>query len=368
MAPNSLTSIAANWSLKNGNECVPKTLYPEGQSDAAQWGTDVLKLLETISAIPAATIKDFRTKLRIAIKSRQARNKTAKGRVKWMTTPDLKAVLAEYRKEEKEKEAERDQPSSKQRATEVPATPLQEESASDMGMPRSHGYENSSAPIPYKPYIHHGRVKAKPVNLNPDASVAAKPRGRKRGRQNDDEDGRAAKRPSLVHEDEDARALDDTGFLSEMHTTRPKRPTKRLSRLQQSRLRIPHWQEDIQPNVPETPQANASEDNLHVAHHQDIPSIIQTPIFPGASAHPGDPPDPENGDVNDNISISMDSVDLNELKIPAGATTKERLEFYRMRRRIWFDDYMVRMLGVQVREEEQKREGRDDGVGGFGED
>jgi hypothetical protein len=385
MAPTmktTLKTIASNFGIATVSACVSKTQHPDGESDAAQWDANLLALLQTISTKESATIKDFRAKLRSAIKSRQERNKTVKGKVKWMTIPDLKAVLKLYEQEEKDAQKQETPPPPKRstkRATTVPATPSSQilpNPPKNLSQVNSlTPYQNSSAPVAFAGYTYLSNVKPQPVNLNPDASSAAKPRGRKRGKPaaEDELAARPSKRPSIRQEDEDPRGVDDTGFISAANTaTRPKRAKKRLSRLEQSRMRIPHWQMGMQedgPDVPEETQdetlANETEETPEVQEYT-LEDLIQN----GFPAHFSDPPNidlhPSNPNleaenVNDAVSISMDSVDLNALKIPDRASTKERLEFHRMRRRIWYDDYMVRMLRVQLRGEENTQE-RNGGV------
>jgi hypothetical protein len=330
MAPNTLTAITANWHIKNINECIPKTLYPKGNSDASTWGSEVLKLLYSISAIPSVTIKDFRAKLRIAIDARKERNKTAKGKVGYMTASDLRVVLGMYRKEEKDNSRKKKSMASRRPSTKTPATPASIAIADDDDEEEEE-YENSSAPVRFGKYAFLSQRRAIKVNLNPDASVAAKPKGRKRGRWV--EEGREdEERPLTRHQDNDARQIDDTGFLSGDEVVPKPKKRGRPSRINQDRIRMPHWQ-------------------------HDIPAAEPTPFEDGQPTPTEDAQDPETMGENDNVSISTGSVDLNELRIPTGATTRERLDFFRMRRRIWADEYMIRMLRVELRGEAEEENG-----------
>jgi hypothetical protein len=329
MAPQTLTvlsAIAANWHIENVNECIPEALYPDGQSDTAQWEAGLLQQLRSISSIPTATIEDFRTKLDTAIRLRQDRNRTAKGKVSSMTATDLSAVLAAYQREKKDSKKSVASGKRNQIVTKTPITPA----PPDYEEEEEDEEEDSEAPVPAGKYIHLPNVKPKKVNLNPDASVAAKPRGKKRGRQAHHDEQDSLRSPNRAYQEEegdedpntDIRHLEDTGFLSPTTDPPPtrQRQSKRLSRIQQDLIRAPHWQDDI-------------------------------PVLPGEAVSQ------EENQHDDNDSILEGSIDFNVLQIPEGATNRERLDFHRLRRRIWRDEFMVRVLKVEVRmEEERERE------------
>lgn len=240
---STLQAIAANWSIPNTNACVPKDMYPNEENDAAKWGRDILKLLGQISNLPSATLEDFQRRLTEVIAARINRNKSAKGKTPHMTLPDLKAVLSQY--QQLEKAATKTQAKGKARATTPPNLPPPVTPA-NKDEDEEEEYENSSAPLGFGRYNYLDNVKPVKMDLKPD-SPPAKRVLRKRTRAADNEedaDARAAKRPSLVHEDESPRNLDDTGFLSQLTSPRPTR-RPRLSRVQQDRVRQPHWQRSL---------------------------------------------------------------------------------------------------------------------------
>lgn len=324
-AADSGDAIANNWNLTNVSDCLPRSLWPEKQSDIRQWDEDTIRLIRQISEIANATVKDFRAKLRAAIKARQARNTSTAGRVPYTKVTDLKAVLATYEKQKKELEPQDVPEAPAQRSTSArakssfkapvtPAVPEMRENADKVG------YEDSSAPARYGGEVHLRGIKPLKINMNVEQSAPAKPlrRGKKRGRDADEDDnGRPTKRPSLIHEDEDPREIDDTGFLSHHETTpreiQSRRP-KRLSRLQQEHIRAPHWQHDMAP----------------IDARSSVP--------------------PEREDLGDG-DVEMGGIDLSMLTIPANATTQEQLDLWTERRNILYAAYMVKKLGIQRRAE-----------------
>jgi hypothetical protein len=292
-----ITTINSNWSLRITTNCLTKSLFPKGLSDSTQWGLPTLNVLAQISALPSVDVYDFRTKLKGVIAARQTRNKSTAGKVGYVTVVDLRAVLRQYQDEEKEADATEDIPlpakaKGKSRAGRPKKDTGAEEGIAPPKAPKARGRPRKSLPTvpktPMRPieededdeeeeeedseallaggkYQYLERVRPVKVNLNPDASVAAKPlrkkpatrakaapRGKMRVRNAEEDDvpnPRAAKRPSLVVEDPDPRVPDDTGFLSPLVATPLKRKGKkrstRLSRLQENRIREPHWQHDV---------------------------------------------------------------------------------------------------------------------------
>jgi hypothetical protein len=306
---NLISTINTNWSLRSTGDCLTKALFPKGVSNPQQWGLPILQVLAEISALHVDR-SDFRAKLQDAIKARQARNRSTVGKVAYMTITDLRAVLWRYMEEEKHIEADEEAPpptqaKGKGRATRSKKETVAEEEAPPAKQPKPRGRprknpipvpktpirpigedededdeeeeeEDSDALLAHGKYQYLERVRPVRVNLNPDASVAAKPlrkkpapRGKKRARNEDEDelrDPRAAKRPSVIHEDPDPRIPDDTGFLSPLVATprkeKKERKSNRLSRLQANRIREPHWQQpvvgavDIPGEVEEVPAEN----------------------------------------------------------------------------------------------------------------
>jgi hypothetical protein len=372
-----ITIINSNWSLRLTTNCLTKSLFPKGLSDRTQWGLPTLNLLAQISALPGVNISDFRAKLKEAIAARQARDKSAAGNVGYMTVADLRAVLKRYQEEEKEADATEEIPhpakaKAKGRAgrpekdtgagediappkapkargrprknlTTVPKTPIRpiEEDEDD-----EEEEEDSEAPLAGGKYQYLERVRPVKVNLNPDASVAAKPlrrkpaprtkavpRGRKRCQNADGDDvpdPRAAKRPSLVVEDSDPRVPDDTGFLSPLVATPEKRKGKkrstRLSRLQENRIREPHWQHGVPLEMDE-----------------------EVAVDSGDAA----PTEAEDVVMED---VVMEDADLEEVlqgleEIPDEATVSERLDMEELRLSIEQRIWRIKALRIQQRAE-----------------
>ncbi|EOA88240.1 hypothetical protein ACJQWK_02101 [Exserohilum turcicum] len=333
-----IKSITRNWKIDRVHECLPRALWPNKQFEATQWDIGILTLLGQISAIPNATIQDFRAKLRRAIKARQERNETAAGKVGWVKVTDLKAVLKEYEKEIAEADAEKIAQEEREstvnvqhESVELPKTPVapvvdSEEDEEEAG---------SSDPLPGGKYQYLTHVRPLKVDLNPSASPAAKPirekptRGKKR--QVEEEvtaDPGVMQRTSEVQQDPEPRDTDDTGFLSDLEPERvdkKERKKKRLSRLEQYRVRVPHWQRDL--------------DEVTGSH-----SLLSngTGVIGGAKL--------EDATVNENGDLDLE-MDLKNLpSIPDNATIRERTEMeelrLRMEQRIW----RIKVLRIKQRE------------------
>jgi hypothetical protein len=373
-----ITTINSNWSLRLTTNCLTQSLFPKGLSDPIQWGLPTLNVLAQISALPGGDVYDFRVKLKEAIAARQARNESAAGKVGCMTVADLRAVLKRYQEDEEEADATEEIPHPakaktrgraghpakdtgagediappkapkargrpRKNLTTVPKTPMRPIAEDEDDEEEEE--EDSEALLAGGKYQYLARVRPVKVNLNPDASVAAKParkkpatrakaapRGKKRGRnaeEDDVPDPRAAKRPSLVHEDLDPRVPDDTGFLSPLVATPPMRKGKkrstRLSRLQENRIREPHWQHDV-----------PLEDDEEAAVDSGDAASIEAE------------------------GVVMEDADLEEVlqgleEIPDNATVSERLEMEELRLSIEQRIWTIKALRIQ-----QRAETEDDG-------
>ncbi|RAR12546.1 hypothetical protein DDE83_004078 [Stemphylium lycopersici] len=364
---STIKSITRNWKIDRVHECLPRALWPNKQFEATQWDLAILTLLSQISAIPNATIPDFRAKARRAIKARQERNGTAAGKVGWVKVTDLKSVLKEYEKEAAEAEAGKGAEEEEKSPVniplefkELPKTPVAPEYDSE-----EEEEEGSSEPLPGGKYQYLSHVRPLKVDLNPMASAAKKPirakptRGKKR--QVEEEaalDPSTPEKPSLVQHDPDPRAPDDTGFLSDLEPEKAKqkeRKKKRLSRLEQDRVRVPHWQRDL--------DEVAGDVSL-------LPNGTQ--VADAASA--------ENATANDRDEEMRLETSLDNLpSIPENATVTERKEMeelrLRMEQRIW----RIKVLKIREREgngneivgqrdledkEECNTPGQDENVGG----
>ncbi|USP79606.1 hypothetical protein yc1106_06880 [Curvularia clavata] len=345
-----IKTITKNWKINRVHECLPRALWPNKQFEATQWDIGILTLLSQISAIPNATIQDFRAKARRAIKERQERNRTAAGKVGWVKVTDLKCVLKEYEKEIADADAEKSAQEEKKSiggvqsdAIELPKTPVgpvvdsEEEDSEEQG---------SSEPVPGGKYQYLTHVRPLKVDLNPMASPVRKvvqpkaTRGKKR--QVDEEataEPSAAEKPSLVQQDPDPRSPNDTGFLSDSESEKSKqkeRKKKRLSRLEQHLVRVPHWQQDLDDVVGNN-------------------TLVSNGIRLGNGAVSGG----VSGDGDEDIDLEMNLENLPS--IPDNATVTERIEMeelrLRMEQRVW------RIKVLRIRE----REGRGKEIVGQGE-
>jgi len=196
----------------------------------------------------------------------------------------------------------------------------------------------SSEPLAGGKYQYLTHVRPVKVNLNPAASAVRKPlvarpalRGRKRARnaeekENSIPDPCTARKPNLVHLDPDPRLPDDTGFLSDLDpgtlATRKKKRTKRLSRLQVQRVRIPHWQRDPVPTPLEAPTSARIQEEIEAEKEK-----------------------PDGGEETD---ASLELASLPE--IPESVTVAERRQMeelkLRMEKRVW----RIRVLRMRERE------------------
>jgi hypothetical protein len=381
---NFITTINTNWSLKSTSNCLTTPLFPRGLGDPQEWGLPTLQVLAETSALPNVDRFDFRAKLQEAIKARQARNKSAAGKVGYMTITDLRAVLRQYKAEEKESKVEEEAPlptqaKGKGRATRSKKATEAEEEAALAKQPKARGRprknQNVAPKTPNRPieededdeeeeeedseaflaggkYQYLSRVRPVKVNLNPDASVAAKPprkkpaprakaapKSKKPTRDEDDNDlvnPRAATRPSIAHEDTDPRVPDDTGFLSPLMSEVGRKKMKkstRLSRLQEDRIREPHWQQDMA--------------QLESGHEDEAIDGEEAPIEDAIMEEaPAEDAVMEDADLEEVLQGLEDISDI--------ATVSERLDMEELRlsmeQRIW----RIKALRIQNRAEAEK--------------
>jgi len=394
ISPKSLkqhvTTIMTNWHLEYAKDCIPRPLWP--QDIFPQWGADIIMLLSEISSLPGATLPDFTRRLKEVIKMRQQKNKSAAGRSSRAKAVDLKAVLKQYERDADEMGAGLASPESdaKERKggrttrntrIQVPKTPVNHDDEDE-----EEEEEGSSEPLAGGKYQYLPGVRPVKVNLNPDASAVKKPtrpkpppRGKRR-KANEDAmpDPLAVELPTLVHQDPDPRVPDDTGFLSDLEGNeareKGRKRKKRLSRLEQQRIREPHWQLD--------------NDNITL----DVPTPTQPP---GISAIGDEEEDATIPDAHDDEDPARDSethepidateeaeieamnllASLPELPANATATEKRELEELKlsMEQRIW----RIKVLRIEERvqnealakretEGEDERSGDNEGNAGRG--
>lgn len=333
-----IRSITKNWKINRVHECLPRALWPNKQFEATQWDIGILTLLSQISAIPNATIQDFRAKTRRAIKERRDRNRTAAGKVGWVKVTDLKYVLKEYEKEIADADAEKSAQQEnnpavglQSEAVELPKTPVgpvvdSEEEEEEQG---------SSEPLPGGKYQYLTHVRPLKVDLNPEASPPRKlvqpkaTRGKKRQVEDETQgDPFAAEKPSLVQQDPDPRSPNDTGFLSDSESEKSKkkeRKKKRLSRLEQHLVRMPHWQQDLDDVVGNNPL-----------------------LSNGSRVGNGAISDDVLGNGNDDIDLEMTLDNLPS--IPDNATVTERKEMEQLRLRMEQRIWRIKVLRIRERE------------------
>ncbi|EUC48570.1 hypothetical protein COCMIDRAFT_87193 [Bipolaris oryzae ATCC 44560] len=345
-----IRSITKNWKIHRVHECLPRALWPNKQFEATQWDIGILTLLSQISAVPNATIQDFRAKARRAIKARQERNGTAAGKVGWVKVTDLKAVLKEYEKEIAEADAAKNAQEEadsigniQTEFVELPKTPMAPVEDSE----EEDEEQGSSEPLPGGKYQYLTHVRPLKVDLNPSASPPKKAiqpkatRGKKR--QVEEEaplDPSAIERPSVVQQDPDPRAPDDTGFLSDLEpekTKQKERKKKRLSRLEQYPVRVPHWQRNLD-------YIAAGPLRLSNGTEAANGAVSEGTLVNGK-------------DEDEDLEMNLDNLP----SIPINATVKERREMeelrLRMEQRIW----RIKVLRIK------EREGRSDDLVGQGE-
>jgi hypothetical protein len=242
------------------------------------------------------------------------RHTSAVGKVGYVKTSDLRSVLAEYMMLYETTSGETTSveitTSSIESSNEEPTTDESTFPPRKLGWHRNpitpaypvidteeeeEEEDDSEAPIGGR-YYHHGRVKAIKANLNAGASAAAKPkmaakpkpatRGRKRAKDVEEEapDPQALELPSLVHQDPDPRLPDDTGFLSPLApndgVNAAKKKPKRLSRLEQDQIKVPHWQVGMPLAEPRLVNAESTATPVKNGHAQDSPVLDLSALPP----------------------------------------------------------------------------------------
>jgi hypothetical protein len=297
------------------------------------------------------------------------------GKQGWAKAVDLRAVLKEYEREAEEIKAGEVLSSPKANGrngshitriarTQVPKTPVNHEDDEE------DEEEGSSEPLAGGKYQYLNGVRPVKVNLNPTASAAKKPtrprappRGKRR-KANEDEipDPQVVELPGLVYQDPDPRVPDDTGFLSDLEGNEAReegrKRKKRLSRLEQRRIREPHWQkghdniavdtlglarclgtavvEDEEEAAP-VPDVDDRED-LAMNKEEDV----AVDSLEDAAIHNG-----KNTISNSTEDVEMQLENLPE--IPQNATVTERREMeelrLRMEQRIW----RIKILRIKER-------------------
>ncbi|KAL1801203.1 hypothetical protein ACET3X_001545 [Alternaria dauci] len=376
--------IMRNWHIQPFEKCLPKTLWPNNQP-STDWNDEFITLLSQISSIPTATLPGFKKRLRKAVQIRQEKNSSAIGRQPWAKDVDLKNVLKEYEREAEKPRAEETQPVSRlkemlvnrtarQASIQVPKTPMNHEDEDE-----DEEEEGSSEPLAGGKYQYLNGVKPVKVNLNPEASAAKKPtrpkpatRGKRR--KADEEalpDPLAAELPSQVHQDPDPRVPDDTGFLSDLDgdevDSEGRKRKKRLSRLQQERVREPHWQINLDTIAVDVPGLDNSIDTPTVCKEAKGPSVIRGDDVEDLIMGDGgdvtmkdmeDMPgfDAEDVRIHTGQDIIMDDREDVELElenlpdIPENATVTERREMEELRLKMEQRVWRIKVLRIKERE------------------
>lgn len=371
-----MSHITRHWHIQTIAKSLPKPLWPNKQR-SGEWSDDFIHLLSQISRQPAATLPDFKRRLRRVIKARQERNNSTIGKQSWAKEVDLKAVLKEYQREAEETGAEEEHPApepkekpvnrtTRNTRVQIPKTPMNHEDADD-----EEEEEGSSEPLAGGKYQYLNGVRPVKVNLNPTASAAKKPLRAKpplRGnRQKVNEDGfpdpQAVELPSLVHQDPDPRVPDDTGFLSDLEgdglNEKGRKRRKRLSRLQQQRIREPHWQLDLDNIVVDVPDLEIGIDTPTVIKEveaatvldaQDEKDVTMQNVEDVAFSDVDERAIRNGQDVvmNDEEDVEIELDNLPE--IPDNATVTERREMEELRLRMEQRVWRIKVLKIKERE------------------
>ncbi|OAG13676.1 hypothetical protein CC77DRAFT_1036126 [Alternaria alternata] len=320
-----------NWEITSFDKCLPKTLCPNHNQEWREWSNEFMGLLSSIASTPNTTHPDFKKRLRKTIQIRKEKDSSAIG----SNEVDLKTVLEEYKSEAEKTSADTAHPgpssqekpanrTTRQASIQIPKTPMNQEDDDE------DEEEGSSEPLAGGKYQYLNGVKPVKVDLNPEASAAKKPtrpkpatRGKRRKADEESvSDPLAAELPSQIQQDPDPRAPDDTGFLSDLDGDEMdlggRKRKKRLSRLQQQRVREPHWQMEM--------------DNTAV----DIPDLddgLDTPT-----------------DVimNDGEDVELELENLPE--IPENATVAEKREMEELRLKMEQRVWRIKVLRIKERE------------------
>lgn len=162
-------------------------------------------------------------------------------------------------------------------------------------------------------HIYGEVIKPTTIDFNPSGEPTAHARTRqtrKRGRAESD------KPPTEVQIDSDPRDIDATGFLSELDPKEARRRRKpRLSRLQQDRVTVPPWSQDI-PAPPETLLLTPAAKALVSVTPALPPSSVDAAAMSSTAARP------TNASRDDELGIEI-LLDLLPC-IPDTATPEER--------------------------------------------
>ena len=365
-----VTTIMTNWHLEFAKDCIPRPLWP--QDLFPQWGADIIILLSEISSLPGATLPDFTRRLKEVVKMRQQKNKSAAGRSSRAKAVDLKAVLKQYERDAEEMGAGLASPESdaKERKggrttrntrIQVPKTPVNHDDEDE-----EEEEEGSSEPLAGGKYQYLSGVRPVKVNLNPDASAVKKPtrpkpppRGKRRKANEDAVAGpEAIELPTLVHQDPDPRVPDDTGFLSDLEGNeareKSRKRKKRLSRLEQQRIREPHWQLDNDnitlevPTPTQPPSISAVEDEEEGAAipdaHDDEDLAVENAEHPAPDSEMDVPID-----ATEEAEIEAMNLLASLPELPTNATLTEKRELEElklsMEQRIW----RIKVLRIEER-------------------
>ncbi|KAG9187169.1 hypothetical protein G6011_05040 [Alternaria panax] len=368
-----LANIARNWHIQPFEKCLPKTLWPN-KHPPDKWDDEFIALLSQISSVPTATLPDFRRRLKKAIQIRQEKNSSAIGRQPWAKGVDLKTVLEEYRRDAETKVEEvHPTPRSKEKLgnrttrntrLQIPKTPINQEDEDE----DEEEEEGSSEPLAGGKYQYLNGVRPVKVNLNPEASAAKKPtrpkpppRGKRRKADEPElPEPLAAGLPSRVYQDPDPRVPDDTGFLSDLEgdgtAVKGRKKKKRLSRLQQHRVREPHWQLDLDNIVVDVPSLENDIDTPTVRKEVEI-----TPIISGEDVAMEDVeymhiPNAEELHIHKGQDVIMNNEEDVEMElenlpeIPENATVTERREMEELRLKMEQRVWRIKVLRIKERE------------------
>ncbi|RYN44014.1 hypothetical protein AA0112_g342 [Alternaria arborescens] len=377
-------TIMLNWDITSFDKCLPKTLCPNHNQEWREWSNEFMGLLSSIASTPNTTHPDFKKRLRKTIQIRKEKDSSAIG----SKEVDLKTVLEEYRSEAEKTSADTAHPgpSSQEKpvdrtahraSIQIPKTPINQEDEDE----DEEEEEGSSEPLAGGKYQYLNGVKPVKVDLNPEASAAKKPtrpqpatRGKRRKAHEESvSDPLAAELPSQIHQDPDPRAPDDTGFLSDLDgdgmDLGGRKRKKRLSRLQQQRVREPHWQMEMDNTAADVPDLDDGLDTPTVRREVKVPSNVgggdvedsftgnkedvamkNTEDMPVSGAE--DSPIHTGQDVimNDGEDVELELELENLPEIPENATVAERREMEELRLKMEQRVWRIKVLRIKERE------------------
>jgi hypothetical protein len=376
-----VTTIQTNWHLEYAIDCIPPPLRP--QDSFPQWRDDIIILLSQISSMPGATFSDFTRRLREAVKMRQNKNKSAAGKSSRVKAVDLRAVLEQYKTKAEENGAEdgglpshangrNGGRTTRNTRIQVPKTPVNQDEDEE-----EEEEEGSSEPLAGGKYQYLNGVRPVKVNLNPEASPVKKPtrpkpppRGKRRKANEEDiPDPTAVELPSLVHQDPDPRVPDDTGFLSDLEGNeareKGRKRKKRLSRLEQERIRIPHWQMEND-NIVVAPAVRL---DTSVVEDEEEPELVpdvddeKDLAMDNANQFTLDDESEIPKDATEEAEIEATSLLESLPELPANATVTEKRELEElklsMEQRIW----RIKVLRIEERVQKEQMTRREENSG-----